>query len=99
MGIDKRGTNGSGPNQKGESKNGPRDRGVKHLSYNDLLVKRQKGLCFKCGGIYSPQHRCPEKHLKIMLADEEVVGEEGRNLEEEVEDNVDGECHTLFLQV
>ena len=96
---------GHGPNSKNETfdrpKNGPCDRGVKHLSYGDLLERRQKSLCFKCGGVYSPQHICPDKHLKIMLADELDDSEDDPELQkgkEAAADPYDGECSTLSLQ-
>ena len=60
---------GQVPNSKNETFDRPKN-DVKHLSYGDLLEQRQKGLCFKCGGVYSPQHICLDKHLNIMLTNE-----------------------------
>ncbi|MCI34789.1 RNA-directed DNA polymerase (Reverse transcriptase), partial [Trifolium medium] len=58
-------------------RNGPRDRGFTHLSYNELMDRKQKGLCFKCGGPFHPMHQCPEKQLKVLVVDEEDEDEEG----------------------
>ncbi|XP_057418840.1 uncharacterized protein LOC130713055 [Lotus japonicus] len=53
---------------------GPRDRGFNHLSYPQLMERRQKGLCFKCGGPYHRNHVCPDKHLRLLILEED--GEE-----------------------
>ena len=42
---------------------GPRDREFTHLSYNELMDRKKKGLCFKCKGPFGPTHQCPDKHL------------------------------------
>ncbi|BAU00934.1 hypothetical protein VIGAN_11007400 [Vigna angularis var. angularis] len=59
------GVNGVGPNTIGESgennRSGPIDRGKRHLAYQDLLDRRKRGLCFKCGGLYNFMHQCPVK--------------------------------------
>ncbi|MCI26897.1 hypothetical protein A2U01_0048095, partial [Trifolium medium] len=47
--------------QSDRRRSGPRDRGFTHLSYNELLERKQKGLCFKCGGPFHPMHQCPDK--------------------------------------
>jgi hypothetical protein len=31
-------------------RNGPRNRGFKHLSYQEIMERRKKGQCFKCKG-------------------------------------------------
>lgn len=54
------GTNGPGTYAKEggveRNFNRPRDRGGKHLAYQDLLDRRKRGLCFKCGGPFGPLH-------------------------------------------
>jgi hypothetical protein len=35
---------------------GPRDRGFTHLSYNELMDRKKKGLCFKCKQPFHPMH-------------------------------------------
>lgn len=39
----------------------PRDRGFTHLSYQEFMDRKQKGLCFKYGGLFHPMHQCPNK--------------------------------------
>lgn len=101
------GVNGPGPNDKkdgGEkSNNRPRDRGTHHLSYQDLLDRKQKGLCFKCGGSYGPLHQCPVKQLRVVMLNEEIQVE-CDDIEEEHEDDdaleageIEGACTTLSL--
>jgi hypothetical protein len=71
---------GSGPRDErpnhGDRRNGPRDRGFTHLSYNELMDRKRKGLCFKCKQPFHPNHQCPEKHLRVLIIDDEVEGEE-----------------------
>lgn len=55
---DKGGTN-TGPKQETKSEGrhyGPRDRGIRNLSYQQIDERRKKGLCFKCGGPFHPRH-------------------------------------------
>ncbi|XP_057452951.1 uncharacterized protein LOC130744819 [Lotus japonicus] len=75
----------------GEQKRiGPRDRGFSHLTYPQLLERRQKGQCFKCGGPYHPLHQCPDKQLRVLIVEEgDEDSEEGKVLAMEVEDPED----------
>lgn len=55
-----------------------KNRGVKHLSYSELLKRKEEGRCFRCGEAYNPLHRCLEGSLRIMLLEddkEETPGE------------------------
>lgn len=73
-------------------RNGPRDRGFQHLSYQELMDRKQKGLCFKCKGSFSPTHQCPDKHLRILLVDDSDTEElEGQVLAIEVNEAEDYE--------
>ncbi|CAJ2651382.1 unnamed protein product [Trifolium pratense] len=68
--------NGNGPRsekaaQSERRRNGARDRGFTHLSYQELMDRRQKGLCFKCGGPFHPMHQCPDKQLRVLVLDED----------------------------
>ncbi|XP_057429344.1 uncharacterized protein LOC130722592 [Lotus japonicus] len=87
--------------EKGNPRPQPRDKGVRHLPYQELLDRRQKGLCFKCGGKYHPLHQCPDKQIRIMLLEEgDDVGEAGElSAETEDEDDaaVDGACSIMRL--
>ncbi|WVY94519.1 hypothetical protein V8G54_033607 [Vigna mungo] len=68
--------NGSGPNWKGGTNHrglgGARERGVRHLSYQDLVDTKEKGLCFKYGGPYGPNHQYPIKQLRAIMAENEI---------------------------
>ncbi|RDY02007.1 hypothetical protein CR513_14595, partial [Mucuna pruriens] len=51
-------------NSKSDSRHmSQRDRGVKHLPYQELLNRKQKGFCYKCGRPYHPLHQCPYRQL------------------------------------
>ncbi|GAU22407.1 hypothetical protein TSUD_122930 [Trifolium subterraneum] len=63
--------------------------------------RKQKGLCFKCGGPFHPMHQCPDRQLKVLIVDEEE--EEGGEVkilavevDEEEEEGV-GEMSILNL--
>lgn len=69
-------------------RNGPRERGFTHLSYQEMMERKQKGLCFKCGGAFHPMHKCPEKHLKILvLEDDDDKEAEAKVIAVEVEES------------
>ena len=86
-----------------KNRNWPKDRGNKHLAYQDLMECCRKGLCFKCGESYGPFHQCLVKQLRVILVgdkiqvacdeEERVSGQE----EEDVEAEFDGECSVLRL--
>ncbi|PNX97977.1 hypothetical protein L195_g021217, partial [Trifolium pratense] len=85
-----------------KKRNGPRDRGFTHLSYNELMERRKKGLCFKCGGPFHPMQQCPDKHLRVLVVeDEDESGQEGKCLAVEVDEEdeeVDGEMSMMSFQ-
>nr|GEV03683.1 Ty3/gypsy retrotransposon protein [Tanacetum cinerariifolium] len=41
--------------------------GTRHLTKQKWEDRRRKGLCFSCGQKYSPQHKCLEGTLRILL--------------------------------
>jgi hypothetical protein len=65
------------------------------------MDRKQKNLCFKCKGPYSRTHQCPDKHLKVLVTDDDEGSEdEGKILAVEVseeEEGVDGEMNVLSL--
>ena len=75
-------------------------RGIQNLSYQELIGRRAKGLCFKCGQHYSPMHRCPDKELKLIVHEDEE-----RNPDDKEEEKGDEEdpnewelvCHVVEL--
>lgn len=63
-----------------------RNRGTKHVSQKEWEERPRKGLFFRCAQPYSPQHRCPEGKLRVLLlADDEDVTGEGKIFLVEVE--------------
>ncbi|GAU40483.1 hypothetical protein TSUD_286380 [Trifolium subterraneum] len=85
--------------QSDQRRSGQRDRGFTHLSYNELMDRKQKGLCFKCNGPLHPMHKCPEKQLRVLIVDHEEGGEEIKILAVEVDDDEEtkGEMSILNL--
>ncbi|WVZ14824.1 hypothetical protein V8G54_012390 [Vigna mungo] len=64
---------------KGLATSGGGDWNVRNLPYPEYLKRREEGRCFRCGGPFSPGHRCPERGLKMLIVvdeEEEVEGEE-----------------------
>ncbi|XP_058734110.1 uncharacterized protein LOC131605817 [Vicia villosa] len=79
---------------------GPRDRGFKHLSYNEPMERKQKGLCFKCGGPFHPMHQCPDKQLRVLVVEDDGDEEEEAKLlavEVDESDEEKGEMSLLNL--
>ncbi|PNY15662.1 retrotransposon-related protein [Trifolium pratense] len=77
-------------------------KGVRSVSNDEVVERRAKGLCFKCGGRWHPtQHKCPEKALRVLiLGDGETINEEGEIvvMEGEVsegEEEVEVECKSM----
>ncbi|GAU16969.1 hypothetical protein TSUD_37270 [Trifolium subterraneum] len=99
--------NGSGPKNERQAqydrkRNTYRERGYAHLSYNELMERKQKGLSFKCGGAFHPMHQCPDKQLRVLIVDDEEEAEQGGKLlavELEDEDEAaQGEMSTMEFQ-
>lgn len=81
-----------------------KSRGFKHLSYNELMERRSRGLHFRCGEHYSPTHQCIDWSLRyLVLADDvldENIGEEQEVavMELELENDKGGlECRVIGL--
>ena len=76
-------------------------RGVRNLSYQELMERRAKGLYFKCGQHYSPMHCCPKKELKLLVQeeDEDEILESSRDNEEKQKDKEEWEmvCRVVEL--
>lgn len=52
-----------------------RARGTKHLSYQELIDRRTKGLCFRCDEKFHPMHQCTECLLKLIIMGDEDEAE------------------------
>lgn len=46
-------------------------RRVKHLSYNELLERKSRGLCFCCGERY--HHQCAVRTLRVLILRDDKV--------------------------
>lgn len=101
--MDKSGpTSGTRTDSKGERRSaGPRDRGIRHLSYQQFLDRQKRGLCYKCGGAFHPRHQCPDRQLRIMMIDDDDLdldeGEANVMLQEEEEEVDEGELSAMSL--
>ncbi|KAL4578162.1 hypothetical protein LXL04_014281 [Taraxacum kok-saghyz] len=102
-------SNSSNPNRtrppdKPQFGNSNRTPNVRHLTSSEWEERRKKGLCFRCGQRYSPQHKCADGGLRVLLlADGETLGADGEVYsaeilsDEEEEENAEGTCNSLEL--
>ncbi|MCI18570.1 hypothetical protein A2U01_0039724, partial [Trifolium medium] len=76
-------------------------RTIKHISPAEIQLRREKGLCYFCDDKFSPQHRCPNKHLMLLQLDDfEALDPVTEDPVAELllsEPIVDGENHHLSL--
>ncbi|KAJ9554042.1 hypothetical protein OSB04_018087 [Centaurea solstitialis] len=57
---------------------GGRNRGFRSLTRTEWEERCKKGLCFRCGQIFGPAHKCPEGSMRVLvLADDEHLDAEG----------------------
>ncbi|GAU28429.1 hypothetical protein TSUD_54810 [Trifolium subterraneum] len=88
-----------GLTQNERPRHGSRDRGFSRLTYLELLERKQKGLCFKCGKPFGPMHQCPEKQLRVLAVDEDGEDDtEGQILAVEVDEAEEEEGELSLLQ-
>lgn len=62
-----------------------RTKGTMHLSYQELMDLRNKGLCFKCGEKFHPLHQWSKKSLRFVVVEEDEVEGHAKILALEVE--------------
>ncbi|XP_028758775.1 uncharacterized protein LOC114717745 [Neltuma alba] len=43
---------------------------IKQMSPAEMLIRREKGLCYTCDEKFSPTHRCPNKQYMLMECDD-----------------------------
>ncbi|PNY17068.1 retrotransposon-related protein [Trifolium pratense] len=77
-------------------------KGIRSIHSDEVVERRAKGLCFKCGGKWHPtQHKCPEKSIRVLiLGDGETINEEGEIIAMEGaisddEEEVEVECKSM----
>lgn len=61
----------------------------RRLTDEEVLRKRELGLCFRCDEKFGPNHRCKRKELKVLILSKDTgdVGDaEAEMVEEEAED-------------
>ncbi|KAI5437315.1 hypothetical protein KIW84_023432 [Lathyrus oleraceus] len=88
------------PGQNAETRsNLSKNRGIRHLPYSELMDRKAKGLCFRCGERFHPLHQCAEKQFRlVILGDDETINEEGEMLAielKEEEEEIALECNAL----
>lgn len=78
-----------------------KDRGLKHIPYAELLERKAKGLCFRCGEKYNPLHRCANTQLRLLVVgDDETITDGGEVAAAEEDDDPNEnplECQTMGL--
>lgn len=48
----------------------------KRITFNEMQLRRAKGLCFNCDEKYSPTHKCPNKRLLLLQWGEDSISED-----------------------
>lgn len=48
----------------------------KRITFNEMQLRRAKGLCFNCDEKYSPAHKCPNKRLLLLQWGEDSISED-----------------------
>lgn len=44
---------------------------AKRISFNEMQLRKAKGLCFNCDEKFSPSHKCQNRRLLVLQWDEE----------------------------
>nr|XP_027122333.1 uncharacterized protein LOC113739303 [Coffea arabica] len=57
----------------------------KKITPTEIQHRRAKGLCFRCGEKYTPNHKCGNKEVHMLVVDEVVEAVEKEMIEEEIE--------------
>lgn len=59
----------------GRANTSDKTKGVRHLSYNEIMDRRNRGLCFCCGERYSPTHQCAARSLRCLIVGDDEATE------------------------
>ena len=77
-------------------------KGIRSIHNKEMAERREKGLCFRCGGKYHPTlHKCPERAMRMLILGEgETLNEEGEIVALEVEgagsdEEIEVECNSM----
>lgn len=57
---------------------------VRNLPYPAFLKRREEEQCFRCGGPFTPCHRCSERSLRVPLLAEDEEHDAGDGVEPEL---------------
>ena len=58
------------------------------MTDNEVRIKKEKGLCFRCDEKFSPGHRCKRRELNIIAVQEgEDLSDKTDQVGEEIETN------------
>lgn len=71
-----------------------------NLPDRELLHQQQKGLCYRCGGVFHSHHQCLDRQLRAMVLDDDDEDEgEAQVLTANQTDatKLDGECSVMHL--
>lgn len=60
-------TNNSGPPRNGPTANNSQP--FQRISFQEMQVRKAKGLCFNCDEKFTPNHRCVTKRLLLLQCD------------------------------
>ncbi|KAL5706540.1 hypothetical protein ACHQM5_024694 [Ranunculus cassubicifolius] len=58
---------------------------IQKLTPQEMLVRREKGLCYNCDEVYSFGHRCKQKQLFMLLGDEDGISTEDQHSDSSVD--------------
>ena len=81
------GFQGGGPKPEAGGVGEKRVSGMQRLTQEELQERQRRGLCFRCGDKWNPEHVCKMRHLQFVLLEEEAeVQEEEEDAEPEGEE-------------
>lgn len=67
--------------------NNSRSRGVRHLPYFELMDRKARGFCFRCGEKFHSLHQCAEKQLcLVILGNNETFNDAGEVIAIEIQE-------------
>ncbi|XP_039115571.1 uncharacterized protein LOC120251094 [Dioscorea cayenensis subsp. rotundata] len=69
------------------------------MSYNEMQLRRAKGLCYNCDEIFTPQHKCANRRLLVLQWDDDIQVPEELQFEDDlvVANTLEQEFQSLSL--
>ncbi|XP_028794470.1 uncharacterized protein LOC114750095 [Neltuma alba] len=70
---------------------------VKKMSPAEMMIRREKGLCYTCDAKFTPNHRCPNKQYMLIECEEleKNARHEPHSQTDELKEDLDGEEMTI----